>query len=320
MIANRRNAGAAAIRLALFVSALLCGPRVGRAADSVGALTPALNIDSSQTGQRLQVNFPNGAYGDPNHLLYRLNGGEDVLLDVQVFAGRDEVGFPIELGATLLVDGQQAVFRARLKAPGKTARFELRAPREVVRSTLSLEGRRLSPGVHSVDLLLWRADGVPFPCWSFLLVKGVEGVRTFHASEAFVLKDSGQRPAANFWLSSSTEPLFGPLRRTAPPALESLVLRAHLERSQHDGEPLELGVAALLDGDQVSLSSSGRSPTLQLRSGEAADAELRVRGLPAQSTGHHLVFFLLRRPSLTSREDFLAIRFSPTRQVGGLAW
>jgi hypothetical protein len=102
--------------------------------------------------------------------------------------------------------------------------------------------------------------------------------------------------------------------------LASLSLHAHFERSARDHEPLELGVVALLDGAQVSFRSSGKCPQIKLGPGESADAELGLSALPAESTGHRLIFFLVRRPSLDNLSAFLEIPFPPTRQIGGVKW
>jgi hypothetical protein len=307
-----------ALALALF--ALTLGSAGQAQEQPVGETVPYLSIDPNQGGARLQVNFPAQANGDVNRLLYRLNGADNLDVDVQVFAGRGEVGFPIVLFVALLVDGHQAKFRLNGAGTSTTHPLTLPSPGTVVHAALSLAGQRLSAGLHNIDLLLWRTDGIPFPCWSFLALKGAPATLPSPSSDVFARSGVGRRPVAEFQLSSSSEPLFGPLRKVAPSALASLSLRAHLERSERDQEPLELAVTALLDGAQVGFRGSGATPRVMLDPGQIADAELSVAALPAQSTGHRLIFFLLRRPSIENLNAFLTIQFSPTRQLGGIKW
>jgi hypothetical protein len=317
MIASRLLPRALAVTLTLVTLSLVSIVRAEE--ELLGAEVPFLSIDPSQTGAQLQVNFPPRANGDPNRLLYRIDGREDLEVDLQVFAGHDEVGFPIGLFVSVLVDGKQAKFGLRGAGESMKHALTLPSPGTVVHSSLSLLGERLSPGLHSIDLLLWRADGVPFPCWSFLALKGAP--RTLRRpSNAFLRSSVGTRPAADFRLSSGTEPLFGPVRQVSASALASLSLSAHLERPPRDRELLELGVVALLDGTQVSFRGSGKCPEVELGPGQAADAELAISALPAQSTGHRLLFFLLRRPSPENLSAFLELQFSPTRQIGGVKW
>ena len=107
------------------------------------------------------------------------------------------------------------------------------------------------------------------------------------------------------------------LLSSAPTALS---LRAHVERPEREREPLELSVVALLDGAQVAFRGSGKAPSVTLGPGESADAELTLPPLPTQTSGHQLIFFLLRRPSPENLEGFFNISFFPTRQIGGAKW
>lgn len=316
MIAFRRTSKAFALALLVWWTG-----SVALAQQDAPAAVPFLSIAPSQAGAMLQVNFPAQANGDSNRLLYRVDGQESLDVDLQVVAGTDEVGFPIGLFVTLLVDGKQTKFQLGGAGPSLRHALTLASPGTVVRSMLSLSGQKLSPGIHNIDLLLWRADGVPFPCWSFLAVKGAPGLRAATASEAFERRGGGRRPATHFVLSTSAEPLFGPLRRVQPSAaFESLTLRAQLERGDRGPEPLELAVAALLDGRQVSFAGSGAAPGVELGPAEVAKAELRLPAFRTRGEGHQLIFFLLRRPSLWNLSTFLQAQFSPTRQLGGLEW
>ena len=305
------------------LAVIAVGAAASARAQQLGAEAPPpyLSIDTAQTGARLQVNFPPRAGNDTNRLLYRLSSNDDLVVDLQLLAGRDERPFPMALFVALLLDGQQVRFSLAGAPESLKHGLTLPAPGMVVHSTLSLPGQRLSPGLHNVELLLWRADGVPFPCWSFLAVKGELPAAHGHpGSDVFVRTAQGRRPSAELRLSSDPEPLFGPLRTVAPTTLGSLSLRAHLERPEREREPLELSLVALLDGAQVSFRGSGKAPSVLLGPGEAADAQLRVASLPVQSTGHQLIFFLLRRPSLQNLDGFFDVSFFPTRQVGGVSW
>ncbi|HEX6273556.1 MAG TPA: hypothetical protein VFZ53_10955 [Polyangiaceae bacterium] len=309
----RRGLRAAVVAAVAGLSVL--GPCSAARAEPV----PVLDIDPSQPGARLQVNFPSDAYGDADRLLYRVNGSKDIEVDLQVFAGKDEVGFPIELGAAVLVDGKQARFSVDGRLPAKTGKLGLPSPGVVTRAKLSLDGKHLAAGVHSVDLLLFRSDGVPFPCWSFLVVKGTPRAPRPTAKTDFIVAAGGARPAADFSLASDPRPLFGPVRKASPRELESVTLRARLERAAGSEVRLELAVAALLDDTQIPFDE-GHAPAVSLEHGHKASAELTLRPLPRTSAGHRLLFVLWRRPLLTEREGFLEARFWPTKQIGGLKW
>jgi hypothetical protein len=90
MIVSRLRALTLALALALVT--LLNVSALHAEEERVRAPVPFLSIDPKQTGARLQVNFPTQANGDANRLLYHLEANEDLELDLQVFAGRDEVG------------------------------------------------------------------------------------------------------------------------------------------------------------------------------------------------------------------------------------
>ena len=246
------------------------------------------DFDPGQPGSQLIVNPLAGSCISEGFGTYWLGDGEDLKFDVVIGRGTEQFPpqYPETIRTVALIDGVQQRFSVDGGDPATAGEQILVSKGQAVRFQLSMSSAQIPAGLHSLAIIPTGQMRLP--------LRTISIVKASYARDAPTNTPGGAIGGAfgHPVRLKSSGAFFG---SAAVAQMSDLDLVVRLERTVQVCPLRALGVlaVALLDGNQISLSSSSPYLRADLSNGEHREFEVNIRNLPRDGEKHILRFFVI---------------------------